>query len=136
MMILDSVFHSNSPAPDGASGSPVMVYRKVYKDENGDKEFCLVGVMSRGVEYIQVAELPESIQQHIQQAMRFSSLYHRLVDYGKLSDQLKSDDKFKVKIHKNQQEIEKEIKDNLRVNGLKGIFLGSLCIRDDEIAAN
>ncbi len=127
---IGSCFEFKSPAPEGASGSPVMVYRKVYKDEDCEEEFCLVGVMSGGEEkgYIQVAELPESIQQHSKLMMQFNNLNHNLIEYGKLSDRLKSDDdESKPTIVKDQQlAIKNMIIDILRDNEVKGIFHGSL----------
>lgn len=130
-------FEFDSPAPDGASGSPVMVYQKVYEDCE-EEEFCLAGIMSGGEEYIQVAELPESIQQHSKLMMRFNNLHHQLVQYRELSDHFKKsdDDRLKETIFKKQKDVKEEIIGILRDNELKGIFLGSLCIRDDEIAAN
>ncbi len=116
-------FEFDSPAPEGASGSPLMVYRKVHGPE---KEFCLVGVMSGGEKYIQVAELPESIKDHSMLTTRINSQHNHLIQYTKLSETL--DDKELIKTTlKRKEEIKKTIRDILQEKGLE-IFLGSLCI--------
>ncbi|XP_064398856.1 uncharacterized protein LOC135345370 [Halichondria panicea] len=54
-----SSFPFESPAPKGASGSPVMVYEKF--EQNSKQKFCLAGVMKEGWEGIQCAESTESL---------------------------------------------------------------------------
>ena len=127
-------FKFDSPAPEGASGSPVMIYRKVHGTE---KEFCLVGVMSAGSEKVpvQLAELPESIKQHSYVMMLIDSLHRRLVQYEELSEHFRkrdnpNDNHFKKKIREMKKEIQVDISKNLHKNGVQRIFLGSL---HDEI---
>ncbi len=122
-------FEFDSPAAEGASGSPVMVYRKVYGPE---KEFCLVGVMSAGEKYIQLAELPESIKDHSKLTMQINNLHTLLTQYAKLSEMFRRRDNPNNKewietTLKEKEEIKKTIRDILQEKGLE-VFLGSLCI--------
>ena len=126
--LIASCFKFDSPAPEGASGSPVMRYRKVHDPE---EEFCLVGVMSAGWEKVQLAELPESIKQHSNVMMLIKILHGRLVQYEQLTEHFRTrdnpnDNHFKKQIREMKKEIQVEISENLHKNGVERIFLGSL----------
>ncbi len=60
-------FLFNSPAPKGASGSPVMIYQKFEQDSI--EKFFLAGVMKGGWKYVQVAESTEAIRELIKKAL-------------------------------------------------------------------
>ena len=122
----------NSPATDGASGSPVMVYQTV---DDPEKEFCLLGVISRGGKYTQQAKSPASIEQLSKMIPMINMLQDHLVNNARTAKNMRDrslsiDEDFRKMIIEELTAVNKTIKGNLEKSGLQGIFFGSLRIAE------
>ncbi len=122
----------NSPATDGASGSPVMVYQKV---DDPEKEFCLLGIMSRGGKYTQQAKSSASIEQLSKMIPMINMLQDHLVNNARTAKNMRDrslsiDEDFRKMIIEELTAVNKTIKSNLEKSGLQGIFFGSLRIAE------
>ena len=118
-------FPIQAEAPEGCSGSPVMAFRNVFADDDGEEKFLLVGVISQGWEYYQLSEKSENVRRFVKGMQTIISGKITLDRYKSLQCQLKDSQgsiqmEWMKTLDKVQEDSESAIRDKMRQEGLVG----------------